>query len=102
MSGTKSISLVALISSKTARTLPVASASSTSANRLIGGGFLGRVGRSARGTGTRSPRHTMTICDVRLYPLVSIKRQYPTVISVQITKEGIRPVETSYFVLFEV
>ncbi len=44
----------------------------------------------------------MTISDVLVYPLVTVRRQYPTVISKQIHADGIRPVEESYFVIFEV
>jgi muconate cycloisomerase len=43
----------------------------------------------------------MKIADVRVYPLVTIRRRYPTVISVQIHADGITPVEQSYFVIFE-
>ncbi|MBM3458682.1 MAG: mandelate racemase/muconate lactonizing enzyme family protein, partial [Armatimonadetes bacterium] len=44
----------------------------------------------------------MTISNVQVYQLVRIRRQYPTVISKQIHADGIRPVEESLFVLFEV
>lgn len=44
----------------------------------------------------------MTITEVVVYPLVTVKRQYPTVISMQIRSEGIIPIEDSYFVIFEV
>jgi L-alanine-DL-glutamate epimerase-like enolase superfamily enzyme len=44
----------------------------------------------------------MKITEVRVYPLVRVKRQYPTVISMQIKETGITPVEESYFILFEV
>lgn len=43
----------------------------------------------------------MHITDVRVYPLVRVKRQYPTVISMQIRDDGIVPIEESCFVLFE-
>jgi L-alanine-DL-glutamate epimerase-like enolase superfamily enzyme len=43
----------------------------------------------------------MQISEILVYPLVRIPRRYPTVISMQITAEGIRPVEESYFVIFE-
>src|SRR4051812_41975578 len=44
----------------------------------------------------------MKVTDVLVYPLVCVRRQYPTVISTQIRKEGVTPIEESYFVLFEV
>ncbi|MGV3723846.1 MAG: mandelate racemase/muconate lactonizing enzyme family protein, partial [Actinomycetota bacterium] len=44
----------------------------------------------------------MIITDVHVYPLVVVKRQYPTVISVQIHEGRMSPIEDSYFVLFEV
>ncbi len=44
----------------------------------------------------------MQITDVLVYPRVTVRRRYPTVISMQITESGIVPVEESYFVLFEV
>lgn len=44
----------------------------------------------------------MLIEDVIVHPLVTVKRKYPTVISMQIHEDGVRPVEESYFVLFEV
>lgn len=44
----------------------------------------------------------MKVQDVRVYPLVVVKRQYPTVISIQVKEDGIIPIEDSYFVIFEV
>jgi L-alanine-DL-glutamate epimerase-like enolase superfamily enzyme len=44
----------------------------------------------------------MNITGVRVYPLVRVRRQYPTVISMQIRADGITPVEESPFVFFEV
>lgn len=43
----------------------------------------------------------MIITDVLVYPLVIVKRQYPTVISVQIHEGRMSPIEDSYFVIFE-
>lgn len=43
----------------------------------------------------------MIITDILVYPLVRVKRQYPTVISKQITQTGITPIEESYFIVFE-
>lgn len=42
------------------------------------------------------------ITEVRVHPLVRVKRRYPTVISMQIKADGITPIEESFFVLFEV
>ncbi len=44
----------------------------------------------------------MQITEVIVYPLVRVKRRYPTVISMQIREDGITPVEESFFVLFEI
>jgi galactarate dehydratase (D-threo-forming) len=44
----------------------------------------------------------MKIAEVRVYPPIRVKRKYPTVVSMQVHKDGIKPVEASDFVLFEV
>jgi galactarate dehydratase (D-threo-forming) len=44
----------------------------------------------------------MHITEIRVYPVVRVRRRYPTVISMQIGADGVSPVEESCFVLFEV
>lgn len=43
----------------------------------------------------------MVVSDVFVYPLVWVRRRYPTVISEQVRPDGLHPVERSAFLLFE-